>query len=133
MIMAMESTVPVNATTCPECRGPLSFVPGSIEFRCLVGHAYSPWTLLWTHYETQERTLWSAVVVLEEAAILVDAVSPYCSGEIAEHLRIHAAGKLKQAKSIRNILEQLEPFRTEGGGDGREQHTQPPGVSGGDR
>ena len=72
----MEPTIPINAT-CPECRGPLSVIPGTSEFRCLVGHMYSARTLLQAHYETQERTLWSAVVVLEEATQLINAVAPH--------------------------------------------------------
>jgi LSD1 subclass zinc finger protein len=106
----MENNVPINAT-CPECRGPLSQEPGSMEIRCLVGHTYSPLTLLQAHYETQERVLWSAVVALEEATPLVDAVAPFCSPEAAARLKQQAATKLRQAKDLRAILERLEPFR----------------------
>jgi len=63
--------------TCPECRGPVSEVRynGLLEFRCLVGHAYSPKSLLEAHSETEERALWAAVVALEETERLVDAVA----------------------------------------------------------
>lgn len=97
--------------TCPECRGPLTEVEDGeiVEFRCLVGHRYSPEVLLQSHYETEERALWAAVVSLEEAAKLVQAVVPHLAkrganlGNIAEE-------KLAQAKVIRNLIEQLKPY-----------------------
>jgi two-component system, chemotaxis family, protein-glutamate methylesterase/glutaminase len=59
--------------TCPECRGPLSErQDGALtELRCRVGHIYSLESAIATHLETQERTLWSAVVALEEGAELL--------------------------------------------------------------
>jgi hypothetical protein len=84
-----------------------------MEVRCLVGHIYSPLTLLQAHYETQERALWSAVVALEEAMPLVDSVAPFCSPEAAARLKEQAAAKHQQAKDIRAVLERLEPFRPE--------------------
>lgn len=113
----MDSTRPVEAT-CPECRGPLSEVtegdghPKLLEFKCLVGHTYSPRALLEAHSETQERTLWSAVVVLEESARMVQAIESEFKPEIVERLRQQVATKMEQASQIRRILEQLEPFRT---------------------
>ena len=106
----MEPTIPINAT-CPECRGPLSVTPGTVEFSCLVGHVYSPSALLQAHYETQERTLWASVVVLEETVQLVNAVAPHCSAAAADRLQEQAAMKVKQAKEIRGVLERLQPFR----------------------
>ena len=56
--------------TCPECRGPISESrKGPVtEFHCRVGHSYSPETFLAAHAETRERSLWAAVVALEEGA-----------------------------------------------------------------
>jgi len=98
--------------TCPECRGPMARVSaeGPLEFQCLVGHRYSPMSLLHEHYATQERTLWSAVVALEEAANLVNAVGPYASPEALENLQRQAEQKAQQAKQIRALLEDLRPF-----------------------
>ena len=47
--------------TCPECRGPITeFQEGAItEFRCRVGHRYSPETFLAAHADTRERALWA--------------------------------------------------------------------------
>lgn len=76
--------------TCPECRGPLTKVAHDhiYEYECLVGHKYSARTLLRAQPETQERTLWAAVVALEEASRLTEA-------------------------EIRKLLERLEPFHVE--------------------
>jgi len=113
----MDSTRPIRAT-CPECRGPLSEIVKSdgdrklCEFTCLVGHTYSPRALLEAHSQTQESSLWSAVVALEEAAILVEAAVSEFRPEVADRLKEQAQLKLKQAGQLRGILEHLEPFQT---------------------
>ena len=99
--------------TCPDCRGPLSEIrleSEAPEYCCLVGHRYSARSLLEAHSETQEKTLWSAVVVLEESAVIVDAVQRQFAPEVAERLKIQAAEKLQQALAIRKVLEGLERF-----------------------
>src|SRR4051794_8703985 len=57
-----------TTVTCPECRGPISELrQGPItEYACRVGHRYSPASFLSAHAEMRERTLWAAVVALEE-------------------------------------------------------------------
>ena len=101
--------------TCPDCRGPMNEVKNGdlAEYRCLVGHVYSPRSLLQAHSETQENALWAAVVALEESAKLVDAVSSSVPSELAERLQQQAAEKLRQAQQVRRILERLEPFQVE--------------------
>jgi two-component system, chemotaxis family, protein-glutamate methylesterase/glutaminase len=101
----------INAT-CPECRGPLSAIAddGLLEFECLVGHRYSPRSLLHEHYATQERELWSAVVALEETPKLVNALRPYTKGDVLENLQREAERKVGQAKLIRAVLEDLRPL-----------------------
>jgi hypothetical protein len=110
----VESNQPLTAT-CPECRGPLTEVRNDKlrEYRCLVGHAYSARSLLQAHSEAQERVLWSAVVSLEESAVLVEAAASAFPSEVAGHLRKQAEKKLHQASEIRLLIEHLEPFRTE--------------------
>ena len=46
---------------CPECRGPIweERQGRIVEFRCRVGHAYSPFAFLKDYQDTVERTLWS--------------------------------------------------------------------------
>ena len=50
-----------TAFVCPECNGPLWETESgrSLQFRCHVGHAYSPDSLLADPAEGLERALWS--------------------------------------------------------------------------
>jgi two-component system, chemotaxis family, protein-glutamate methylesterase/glutaminase len=107
----MESSRNINAT-CPECRGPLTEIQlnGMREYRCLVGHAYSPRSVLQAHSEAQEKALWAAVVALEEAANLARIVAPQFAQPIPEKLEAQAVQKLQQAAEVRGVLEHLEPF-----------------------
>lgn len=100
--------------TCPECRGPLEEIRdyGLVEFRCLVGHRYSPEGLLQAHYEAQERTLWSAVVALEEAQNLVNRVAHEIKPELVPSARQQAERDANSAKEIRKIIENLRPYIT---------------------
>lgn len=109
----MESRALIEAT-CPECRGPLTELQEGndvVEFRCLVGHRYSPLVLLHAHYEAQERALWAAVVALEEARNLAQAVGPLFGSEAAQALERIAEEKWQQAQDIRKVLEHLKPFQ----------------------
>lgn len=102
--------------TCPECRGPVTeYRMGQlVEYRCMVGHAYSPRSILECHGETQERALWAAVVALEEAANLVRCVASEFEPAVARSLEQQAGTKLLQAREIRRVLEDLRPFRVDG-------------------
>ncbi len=98
--------------TCPECRGPLEEIrdDGPLELRCLVGHRYSPEALLSSHYEAQERVLWSAVVALEEAPQLVNRLAHAIKPEVVESARQQAERDANDAKTIRKIIEGLRPY-----------------------
>jgi two-component system chemotaxis response regulator CheB len=112
---AVNQTKHIIEATCPDCNGPLSEIqePGLRQYRCLVGHTYSPRSLLDSISEAQERSLWTAVVKLEESAKLVHLVSPQLPEVVAANLKRQADRKLQQAAAIRKILEQLEPFELE--------------------
>ena len=58
--------------SCPECGGVLWEIEDSeyVRFRCRVGHAYSPETMLGAQDNLLEEALWSAVKTLEESARL---------------------------------------------------------------
>jgi len=58
--------------SCPECGGVLwELAEGEyVRYRCRVGHAYSPETMLSAQDEVLEEALWSAVKTLEESARL---------------------------------------------------------------
>jgi len=112
---AVKETKHVIETTCPDCQGPLSEIreAGLRQYRCLVGHTYSAQSLLQSNSEAQERSLWSAVVKLEESAKLVDLLSPQLPEAVAANLQRQAELKLAQAAKIRKVLQELEPFQLE--------------------
>ncbi len=83
---------------------------GPVEYRCLVGHRYSPEALLHAHYEAQERVLWSAVVALEEAVELVNRVAHAIKPEAAASARQQAERDANNAKIIRKVIEELRPY-----------------------
>jgi len=85
---------------------------GLREYSCLVGHRYSASGLLRAHSEAQEKSLWAAVVALEEAGNLVREVAGDFPDEVAERLRQQADKKKEQAAEIRRLLQELEPFKT---------------------
>ena len=96
------------ALTCPECRGPLEEQQsGPIrEFRCRVGHLYSPSALLEAHADTLERTLWAGVVALEEGADISRELQPRLSDR-AEQLQREEKVKRQMAARLREIIHQL--------------------------
>jgi two-component system, chemotaxis family, protein-glutamate methylesterase/glutaminase len=57
---------------CPECNGPLyELKEGNLaQFRCFVGHLYSPQSLSDRHTEALERALWVALRTLKERIML---------------------------------------------------------------
>jgi hypothetical protein len=103
----------INAT-CPECRGPLSEVieNGVREYRCLVEHRFSDAALLHAHSETQERALWSAVLVLEEAVVIARDAASHLPAASAS-LLAQAEEKHRQAAVVRRVLDALKPFTLE--------------------
>ena len=58
--------------TCPECQGPLTKIQNAslTRFRCRTGHAYGLNSLSYSHADTTERFLWSALQSLEAKAEL---------------------------------------------------------------
>ena len=95
--------------TCPDCHGALWEVQEGdlIRFRCRVGHAYSPDSLLAQQSESLEEALWIAMRALEESAALADrlaeraqgrdhALAAVRFGEQAQDAR-HRAGIIRQA------------------------------------
>jgi two-component system chemotaxis response regulator CheB len=98
--------------TCPECRGTIwEERRGSVvEYRCRVGHTYSPKAMLAEHFAAQERVMWSAIVAMEEAAALAERLEQYLDPEIREELRSEARQRQGQAAALRQVLLQRRPF-----------------------
>ncbi len=61
-----------SAFSCPECGGVLWEIKDGeyVRYRCRVGHAYSPETMLGAQSELLEEALWTAMKTLEESARL---------------------------------------------------------------
>jgi two-component system chemotaxis response regulator CheB len=78
---------------CPGCGGVLSDIRDGelVRFRCRVGHAYSPETLLAEQSEALEGALWAALRALEENASL--------AGQLA--VRSHERGHSRAAVRFR--------------------------------
>jgi two-component system chemotaxis response regulator CheB len=93
--------------TCPECRGPLSEErQGNIvEFRCRVGHAYTPLAMENDHRDTVERSLWASIVALEEAADIAELLAPELGPQSLEEARQRRA----QAAALKAIFNTSRP------------------------
>ena len=62
-----------SGLTCPDCNGAIWEIHDgqTVRYRCRVGHAYSPETMMKAQGDAVERALWTAVRALEERAALV--------------------------------------------------------------
>jgi two-component system chemotaxis response regulator CheB len=98
--------------TCPDCRGTIWRVRKGrfCEYRCRVGHSYSPKSMLAEHFLAQERVLWAAIVALEEGASLSRQLTGQLEPDLRQALEEEAQDRLQQAKELRRILEQRKSF-----------------------
>jgi two-component system chemotaxis response regulator CheB len=88
--------------TCPECRGPLEEERQGkiVEYRCRVGHVYTPLAMADDHRDTVERSLWATIVALEEAAEIADLLASELGSKSSEE----ACTKRSQAQVLRRML-----------------------------
>ncbi|MFL6114400.1 MAG: chemotaxis protein CheB [Catenulispora sp.] len=58
--------------SCPDCHGAMNRIEtsGDVHYRCHVGHAYSPASLVADQEQAGESALWQAVALLEEQAVV---------------------------------------------------------------
>jgi two-component system chemotaxis response regulator CheB len=102
---------------CPDCRGVLAVRDeghrGHLGFACSIGHAYSGETLVEVKEDQLENTLWSAVEVYQEIALLhremaqrarADGVTAAVSAFSRRAKRAEAL-----ATAVRRIIEQDSP------------------------
>jgi two-component system chemotaxis response regulator CheB len=92
---------------CPGCGGPLweERQGRIVEYRCRVGHAFSPLALAEEHRDTAEKALWTSPIILESAALAAEKIE----AELGPQSAKIAAFRRQQAKGLRSMLERLEP------------------------
>jgi two-component system chemotaxis response regulator CheB len=96
---------------CLECGGALRELRDGelFRFRCRVGHAYSPNSLLQEQAETVEEALWVALRALEERESLAHRMTEYASarglGTVAARFTEQAEQMGRRAAVVRRLLE----------------------------
>ncbi|MGZ8920160.1 MAG: chemotaxis protein CheB, partial [Limisphaerales bacterium] len=97
---------------CPECNGPLweTKAGPSLQFRCHVGHAYSPDSLLADSADGLERALWSAVRTFDERASLLRRLGERenHSESIGRNWAAKASEHERHAEAIRKLLQSTQ-------------------------
>jgi len=101
--------------TCPDCRGTIWEVSrgSGTEYRCRVGHSYSPKTMLAEHFSTQEKALYSALVALEEGTSLAKRLVDQFDPQFRERLREEALSLEEEAEVLRKLLGNRRSFTIE--------------------
>jgi two-component system chemotaxis response regulator CheB len=94
---------------CPECNGPLweTKAGAALHFRCHVGHAYTPDSLLTDHADGLERALWSAARTVDERASLLRRLAErkYHSDTVDKNSKAKAKNLERDAEVIRKLLQ----------------------------
>lgn len=97
--------------TCPECNGTLwELADDPVQFRCHVGHAFSPQTLVSEHSRRLEDALWAAIRGFEETSTIADRVAARVEGhdpEALERLRDRARTAKEHAEVLRKVVDTL--------------------------
>jgi two-component system chemotaxis response regulator CheB len=100
------------AMSCPDCSGAMFVLDeGSVlRYRCRVGHAWSPESLLAMQVEEAEGALWAAIRVLEEKAALhrelADRAEKHHRGLGRDYHRERAQEAQESAATLRELLRQ---------------------------
>lgn len=95
------------SVSCPSCHGAMSEVRTgpALHYRCHVGHAYGPQSLLAAQAEASESALWTAIASMEERAAVHRELAELPSGREhrEEHLR-QSDEVSAQARALRRQL-----------------------------
>ena len=95
---------------CPHCGGALYEITehGFTRYRCRVGHAFSPASLMEAQNDGTEKALWSALRALEESAALCRRVAMRAERRNSPHTVSKFVERAQQAnrhaESIRRML-----------------------------
>jgi two-component system chemotaxis response regulator CheB len=102
-----------TALTCPECHGVLWEIKDAEvpRFRCHVGHAYSPETMLETHSVRLEEALWAAVRSFGESADLASRLAARAEHqgqpEVVGRFTQRSERARRHANTLRELIESL--------------------------
>ena len=96
--------------SCPDCHGVLWEVQEGrlTRYRCRVGHAFSPESLLASQSESLEEALWTAMRALEESAAMAERLQGRAEDRghalAAARFAEQAADAHERAQTIRTVL-----------------------------
>lgn len=90
---------PASGFTCPDCNGSLATV-GDDNFRCRVGHAWTPDSLLTARDSEVEGALWVALRSLQEKAKLARQMANRTNHGPLSHRYNALADEAEQALSV---------------------------------
>lgn len=102
---------PPTMFTCPECNGSLWELSDSdtLRYRCHVGHAYAPDSLLASQSEALEEAMWAAYRALRESAALAKRLADRAGLQelpaVAAKYEVRAREALERANLLRSVLE----------------------------
>ncbi len=98
-----------DTLVCPECSGPLQRVDeGELtQWKCAVGHTFSPESLTEAQTDALERVLWMAVRTLSERAQVQRQTTTRLQGRIRDRMQERAEATEQDVALIRSILDRL--------------------------
>lgn len=103
--------------TCPDCAGPTYEIQQGnvVRYECIVGHSFSPETLLEARADETERALWAAIRSFEEHAALSKKLAQRSADrnqdEIAARFFERSSVSHQNAKALRRLLDQACEIR----------------------
>ena len=102
--------------SCPECGGVLHEIQDGefARYRCRVGHAYTPETMLAEQSEALEIALWTALNTLEESISLNKRMAQQAQERgqtwLAQHFNTKRQEAEQRVESIRSVLVKDDPI-----------------------
>lgn len=111
-VESIEMAPKLTDLTCPDCRGTIWEVSRGKgrEYRCRVGHTFSPRSMLSEHFAAQEKALYAAIVALEEGASLAQTLANQFDPEMRQRLQEEAHQRELQAEALRRVLKERLSF-----------------------